>query len=165
MYKNIIDSFPLLPTQTVDGITSNPRMQAQELAFKLHKAEDSFYLPGFRIQFSQYFSIPIHLNPGGYIEDPIGSGQLPYYFYNTDMPQTANPNNNIFSDMATINPAIYGGGIYWLRLCDTIQYQRTWFRVTSTWQGAPLGHWDNELYNRINQPYQTKEDQGTVIRP
>lgn len=165
MYKNIIDSFPTTPEQTVGGITSNPRMQAQELAFKLHKAEDSFYLPGFRVQYSQYFGIPFPLNPGGYIEDPIESGNLPYYFYNIDVPQTNNTSNTIFSLMAIINPTIYSGGISWLRLCDTIQYQRTWFRVTNTWQGAPLGHWDKEIYTRTNQPYQTSEDQGTVLRP
>ena len=165
MYQNIINSFPTSSVQVVDGIVSNPRIQAQELAFKLHKAEDSFYLPGFRIQFSQYFSIPVTLNPGGYIEDLILSGNLPYYFWNVDTPQTTNINNTIFSDLAIYNSTIYSGGISWLRLCDTIQYQRTWFRRTSTWQGGPIGHWDNEIYNQLNQPYQTSEDEGTVLRP
>jgi hypothetical protein len=160
MYQAIIDTIPVDPTY---GLL--PRQQAQELAFKLHKAEDSFYLPGFRIQYSQYFSIPVVLNPGGYIEDPITSGELPFYFWNTDAPQTINQDNNIFLAMAIINPTIYENGIDWLRLCDTIQYQRTWFRVTSTWQGGPLGHWDQQLYTVPSLPYQTKETDGIVIRP
>lgn len=171
MYDGVLDT---IKNQVPDNNNLLRWQQAKELAFKLHKAEDSFYLPGFRIQYSQYFSIPVALNPGGYIEDPITSGELPYYFWNTEEPQTQDQNNNIFTLMSNYNPAIYAGangdGIDWLRLCDTIQYQRTWFRLTKSWQGGPLGHWDQQLYTVLQEapyqlPYQTEETQGTVIRP
>jgi hypothetical protein len=160
MYQSIIDNIPNDPTY---GVT--PRQQAQELAFKLHKGEDSFYLPGFRITFSQYYSIPVPLSGGGFIQDPITSGILPYYFWNTSVPPDQNQANSIFSNMITENPTIYANGISWLRLADSISYQRTWYRVTKQWQGAPLGQWDKELYTATPQPYQTSETQGSVLRP
>jgi hypothetical protein len=155
MFQNIVNLFTD-PTK---------KEQAKELAFKLHKGEDSFYLPGFRITYSKYFYAPVPLNPGGYIEDPILSGVLPYYFWNTSIPQEPDTTNTIFSYLETVNPVIYGNGISWLRLCDTIQYQRTWFKVTATWQGGPLGQWDKELYTIPSQPYQTEETEGNILRP
>lgn len=161
MYDGIIDAIKNDPT--IDPPTAIMKWaQAKELAFKLHKGTDSFYLPGFRIQYSNYYSIPPYLNPGGFIQDPVESGALPYYFWSTN--NTVDPNSSMFNYLKIINPVIYGDGISWLRLCDTITYQRTWFRVTATWQGAPLGHWDKELYTQDPQPYQTQETEGTVLQ-
>ncbi len=160
MYSSILNSIPANVNPLLDH-----RRQAQELALKYHKGEDSFYLPGFRIQYSTFNAFPVPLNPGGYIEDPIGSGNLPYYFWSTAIPQDHNQSNNIFSQLADINPTIYQTGISWLRLCDTLQYQRTWFRLTTTWQGGPLGAWDAELYTANPLPYQTSENQQMFFRP
>lgn len=177
MYDSIIESIQGNPGAPITANNVLRYKQARELAFKLHKAEDSFYLPGFRITYSQYYSMPVYLNPGGYIEDPIASNALPFYFWSTD--NTTNPDTSMFAQLSAINPTIYPApsntSISWLRLCDTISYQRTWFKVTATWQGAPLGHWDQELYTILPEapgnippygmPYQTSETQGTVIRP
>lgn len=149
----------------------NPYNEARELLFKYYKGEEAFYLPGFKIQWAQYFSGPQYLNPGGYIEDPILQGGLPYYFYSANFPQTTDTDTNIFAAMAEINPQLYVDprsgspktSISWLRLCDSMVYNRTWFKVTRTWQGAPVGHWDNELYNRTIPDYQTELNQGFTL--
>jgi hypothetical protein len=135
--------------------------EAKELLFKLHKGITSFYMPGFKITYNQYYWYPQPLNPGGYIEDPIASNSLPYYFWSTN---GAPDGPSVFDNAALLNPNIYGNGISWLREADTYSYQRTWFRITSTWRGAPLGHWDHELYTNKTAPYQTVDfNQGQVI--
>lgn len=159
------------------SITGSHRNPALELLLKSNKNIDSFYLPGFKIQWSQYYWAPTELNPGGYIEDPIEQGALPYFFWDTDTTPEHIPDPNaasIFVDLASINPNIYNNGISWLRQADTLTLQRTWFRLTRTWIGGPLGKWDPELYTVTDQetgaddngnppyslPYQTKPDQG-----
>lgn len=122
-----------------------------DLLTKLLIGEQSFYLPGFILTWSQYFWMPRTLNPGGYIEDPISQGGLPHFFWSP----SADPNSNrtIFDDMVLINPQLYKYGISWLRLADTFDYQRTWFRVNRTWHGAPYAHWDSDLYNQEQPTY------------
>jgi hypothetical protein len=61
---------------------------------------------------------------------------------------------NIFSQMAAINPQCFSSSgtpsgnvnISWLRQADEVEYQRTWFKVTRTWIGSPVGHWDVQIY-------------------
>lgn len=177
MYDSIIQSINSDAGAPISDKDVLRYKQARELAFKLHKAEDSFYLPGFRITYSQYFSSPVFLNPGGYIQDPVESGVLPFYFWSTKGDN--DPEYSMFAGLSAINPIIYPApsntSISWLRLCDTLSYQRTWFKVTSTWQGGPLGQWDKELYTILfnapgntpayGMPYQTEETDGTVLRP
>lgn len=120
-----------------------------ELLLKRRIGEDTFYLPGFRVIWSQFFFIPPKLNPGGYIGDPIVEG-LPYFFWST----TGDPDGpSIFSYMASINKQFYDQGISWLRLCDTLVYQRTWFKLTRSWIGAPYHHWDSQVYSQDKSPY------------
>jgi hypothetical protein len=128
---------------------------AHELANKLMRGEETFYLPGFRVTWSRYFSLPEQLSPGGYIEDPVDGG-LPVQFYST----TGDPfGENIFTSLAALlAPQFFTSGISWLRMSDTIEYSRTWFRVTHSWVGGPaggenvngffyFGHWDTDIYN------------------
>ena len=156
--------------------------EAEELLLKLHKGESNFYLPGFKVTWSQYFWYPQALNPGGYIEDPIQQGGLPAQFWSTlDPSEDPDPQDNIFSELANYNPNIYGtatnvdddsgpdqveSNISWLRLCDTMHYQRTWYRITRSWIGAPIGHWDYEWYtigeDGSPAPYQTDPDEGVI---
>lgn len=152
------------------GGTSLQQKEATELFYKKYKQEDSFYLSGYKVTWSQYFWTPQLLNPGGYIEDPVAQGGLPYQFWSTNgLPAggynifslTSNYNENMFPNFNLLNIPPYG--LSWLRQSDTMHLQRTWFRVTRTWIGAPLGNWDNELYNRIVQPYQTDINGGTVL--
>jgi len=123
---------------------------AQELLLKRRVGEDTFYLPGFTLIWSQYFYIPQALNPGGYIEDPLHEGGLPFYFWSLDGTPTG---DDIFSQMANINPQFYSTGISWLRQCDFVEYQRTWFRITHKWIGAPYAHWDSQVYTQEDSPY------------
>ena len=161
---------------TITGSLSGSALQqkeAQELLYKKHKGIDSFYLSGYKITWSSYFWKPQILNPGAYIEDPVQQGGLPAYFWSTTGEVSADPAQNIFSQTATHNQNMYPPsntslfqppfGLSWLRQADTIHLQRTWWRLTRSWIGGPIGHWDNELYNPLTQPYQTSETQGAVI--
>lgn len=132
---------------------------ANELLQKRRIGEDTFYLPGFRIVWQTYHYLPQLVNPGGYIENPITEGGLPMYFWNPHYPDDPlDSNDNIFATCAMINPTFYADAngdtqISWLRQADVQDWERTWFRVTRTWIGAPYAHWDTDLYNNIPSPY------------
>jgi len=145
---------------------ANQQGQAYELYFKKQKGEDSFYLSGYKLQYSQYFWYPQDINPGGYIEDPFTV--IPYQFWTDDFGE------NIFSLNATWNPNLYPNpnatppldppyGLSWLRQTDTQVLNRTWWKITYTWIGAPLGHWDNEWYNSALQPLQVSSSYGGTV--
>lgn len=53
---------------------------ANELISKLWRQEDTPYIAGYEIQWTQYFFQPVFLNPGGYVEDP--RLWVPEYFLN-----------------------------------------------------------------------------------
>lgn len=151
-------------------IAQAQQAEAQEMLFKKHKGEDSFYLAGYKVTLSQYYWYPQVLNPGGYIEDPVYQGGLPYYFWSNNgtnetaaniFGATATQNQNLYPQTGSLTQPPYG--LSWLRQADTIHLNRTWWRLTRTWLGGPLGNWDNELYNRVFQPYQTNEYSGSVI--
>lgn len=123
---------------------------ATELLLKRRIGEDTFYLPGYRVTWAQYFWMPQFLNAGGYIEDPIAQGGLPAYFWSTD--QTPD-GLSIFDNLPDLNPQFYDQGISWLRQSDVVEYSRTWFRYVHTWIGAPYAHWDAEVYSQDPSPY------------
>ena len=171
-YKNQVNN--IYTSSIAAGFTSQiatqQQAEAQELLFKKHKGEDSFYLAGYKITWSQYFWFPQLLNPGGYIEDPVYQGSLPAYFWST----TGTVDGvNIFSNTTVYNYNLYPNpndnpvtppyGLSWLRQADTIHLNRTWWRLTKTWIGAPLGQWDLQWYSQTLQPYQTSENQGNII--
>ncbi len=151
---------------------------AQEIISKLWRQEDTPYLVGYQVTWSQYFFQPRPLNPGGYIEDPTGI--VPDYFIGTSGNLTdlargdlGNPFGNfdtvappapgdgtIFDDMASINPQSYSDdgtslgsvNISWLRKADEVVYERTWFKIVHTWLGSPIGNWDRDLFTQNNRP-------------
>lgn len=139
---------------------------AQELLLKRRIGEDTFYLPGFRVVWHSYYFAPQNLNPGGYVEDPISQGGLPMFFWNPKYPfDPTDIYDNIFQYCAVVCPQFFSDGgasahtrISWLRLCDTQEYVRTWFRVTRTWIGAPYAHWDSDLYTGLPSPYPPPPD-------
>ena len=131
----------------------------------------SFYLSGYKITWAQYYWIPQVLNPGGYIEDPVQNGGLPALFWST----TEKPDGvNIFSQTQVHNknmfPLVTGApplntipfGLSWLRQADTIHLNRTWWRLTRSWIGGPMGHWDKEIYTATPVDYQTSELSGSI---
>lgn len=130
---------------------------AQEIIGKLWRMEDSPLVNGVEITHTDYWFRPPLLDLGGYIQDPVAAG-LPDYFYSTAYPP--NPAFTIFDGLSQFNPqcysrtGLYNGGtsISWLRDADTFEYQRTWFRRTRKWLGAPLGSWDTDLYQTGNRP-------------
>lgn len=123
---------------------------ALELLDKTRQGEETFYLAGFKVTWSQYYFIPVDLNPGGYIEDPVLSGTLPWFFYSDNGTPGG---NDIFLNLASqVAPAFYENGLSWLRLADTIRYQRTWFKITATWLAGPYGHWDAQIYSPTFAP-------------
>ena len=59
---------------------------------------------------------------------------------------------------------LYSSGVTYLRKADQERFERTWFRRTQTWIGAPTGptdangnnyiYWDPDLYNVISTSLQ-----------
>ncbi len=160
-YQSVINTFSGSSNQW-----QNQQGQGLELLYKKQKGEDSFYLSGFKIIYSKYYWSPIDINPGGYIENPFN--YIPAQFW-------SNPSagvNNIFERVALANANLYPNqnsaltppyGLSWLRQTDTLHRQRTWYKVTSTWIGAPLATWDAEWYSPTLQPLQTLPTQGYVF--
>lgn len=124
---------------------------ALELLTKRVIGEDTFYLPGFRICFSEYFWHTVELHPGGVIQDPILDGGIPPYFWDPSWPDIGT--GSVFDRCYLYNPQFYSEGISWLRMADDYEWERTWFKVTHTWQGAPYAHWDADLYSNAVSPY------------
>lgn len=138
------------PTGSSLATWANAQKAANELLLKRRIGEDTFYMPGFRLVWSQYFWKPYFMNPGGYIADPIDEG-LPAFFWSPYQDSTIG--TSIFTLMASINPQLYSEGISWLRQTDTFEWSRTWFKLTHTWIGAPYSHWDADIYSREPSPY------------
>ncbi len=161
---------------------STEGLAMQELICKLRKGIDSFYLAGFRVNYSVYSNFPQLMNPGGYVENPIDSALIPYYFTSQD--QT--PDGQSIFDMTDGNgdplyPMMYGATdgdgnldpLTWFRVSDTQTYQRTWFKQTRSWIAAPGGGdvnigdepfnwfstWDEDIYSKSFGGYETRENQ------
>ncbi len=141
--------------------TAIKKAAAVEFLNKLHKGEETFYLAGYHVTHSQYFALPEQLNPGGYLEEPYGGGNLPVQFW-SDTGQIGG--HNIFTTLAAaVSPQFYTSGISWIRHADRVEYQRTWMKVTRSWTGGPAGgtaingfqyygHWDFDIYNPQYNP-------------
>jgi hypothetical protein len=143
---------------------------AQEIIMKLWRLEDTPLLNGFEITWSEYYFRPPPINGGSYIENPAAATPpLPDYFLSTAYPP--NSVNTIFDNMAQWNPQCFSStgnangsvNISWLRDADSIEYQRTWFKVTRKWLGAPIGAWDAEIYTTESRPKYATDYQNLVL--
>jgi len=147
-----------------DDPTSLAAAAALEIIKKIWLNEDSPYIVGYKIVWSQYFWKPPLISPGGYIENPVADTNvlnpgLPGYFYLTDSSDPLST-ETIFDDIVYVNPQCYSSDgtidgdleISWMRQADDLEYQRTWFRLTRTWIGAPFGHWDTDIYSMGDRP-------------
>lgn len=135
---------------------------AQEMLSKLWRSEDTPLTVGWEITWAEYYPWPTILNPGGYVEDPLSEAAVPplpdYFWQRRDAQGVIT--GDIFDFMEYANPQCYaidgiagnGTTISWLRDCDTVEFQRTWFKVTHKWLGAPIGAWDAQLYNSDDRP-------------
>ena len=131
---------------------------ALEIIQKHWRGEETPYLTGYQVTWASYYWRPPYLNPGGYIENPISDGGLPDYFHNPAYP--ADSTATVFDDIAKINPQCYSTtglsngavSISWLRKADELQFERTWFKLTRTWIGSPVGYWDAEFYGASFRP-------------
>lgn len=127
---------------------------AAEIIQKLWNGLDSPYMPGFQVTLTQYFFAPPFENPGGYIESPVGI--VPDYF----LSPSQDGSDTIFDQMAAVNPQCFSAdgtdagdvNISWLRKADEVVYERTWFKVASTWIGSPIGHWDAQIFQNGPRP-------------
>ena len=167
-WQNQISSIPSNDVQM-----QNQQGQAYELLFKKQKGEDSFYMSGYKLTYSQYFWAPQTINPGGFIQDP--TSVVPAYYLTTPngnsiFYQSVNPNPNLFITVNGLNPQYqtsltqFPYGLSWLRQTDTQVLNRTWWKLTYTWLGAYLGHWDNEWYNPSGlQPLQISASLSTTL--
>jgi hypothetical protein len=132
---------------------------AKEIIGKLWRMEDTPLVNGIELTWAEYYFRPPWFNLGGYIEDPtLATPSLPDYFYSTDYPPDAL--DTVWDELSYYNPQCFsvngrsGGGtsISWLRDADTCEFQRTWFRVTRKWLGAPIGAWDAQFYTQGPRP-------------
>lgn len=162
-YNKKTESFPAGTkiTGTEMGLAA-----ALEIVQKWWLGIETPYIIGYQITWASYHFRPPYLHPGGIIEDPTtATPQLPDYFW----AYPANPaerfemgrvNGTIFDWIASYNPQCYSSDgtidgdpvISWLRKADEIEYARTWFRVTRTWLGAPIGHWDYDIFSGGERP-------------
>lgn len=157
--KDQIISFPI-PSGKTSAQRDLARAAAWEIVDKLSLKITEPYLPGFRVTWSQYYWSPPPISPGAFLQDPILEGGLPEYFWSTD--GTGNINKSIFYMMAAANPQCYRTpagdlNISWLRQADELEYVRTWFKVTRTWIGSPIGNWDPNIYYPQARPTQPQD--------
>lgn len=132
---------------------------ARELISKLWRQEDAPYLPIVQITRSQYFFAPVYLDLGGYTQNPLDV--IPDYFIDPNQDGT----DNIFSQLSKINPQLFsttginGGPINMtgLRQADSVEYQRTWFKVTQSWLVSFIGTFDPQLYTTKNRPQKASD--------
>lgn len=168
---------PVFYYQQVDSNSSDPNNKvalamaaAKEIIGKLWRMEDSPMLNGWEITWTEYYFRPPPLNGGAYVENPIDAvPPLPDYFYSTAYPPNAI--ETIFDEMASQNAQCYSSNglwsgetsISWLRDADSIEYQRTWFRVTRKWLGAPIGAWDADIYSGGERPSSVGDYRNLII--
>ncbi len=160
------DFLRLTDFTSVLGTLQNQKNQAAtELRIKLQKGIDSFYLAGFKINYTHYSYEPLPMNPGGVIDDPTNSSGVgvPYFFWSLDGTNHTDGGDNVawVSLAKHVAPVFYANGFTYLRLATTDSYQRTWHRYTESWIAAPaggtvsiiggsyqwLGHFDTDIYN------------------
>ena len=148
-----------------DGISGNtiPQQMAWEIIQKYYRGEDTFYLPAFAVTYTKYFISPQALNPGGYIEDPVAEGVIPYFFWSIDGSDDAGFSNNILQNFPSSQIGnLYKNGVTYLRKADTFKWDIPLYRLTMTWIGAPTGpadsdgnnyiYWDPDLYDKDPTP-------------
>lgn len=147
---------------------------AQEIITKIWRMEDTPYLAGIEVKWSQYYFLPPIFNLGSYLEDPTFI--IPNYFMQPDRALGELPPrqgisfpvagaDNIFKLNASINPQDFSNtglsngvtNISWLRKADELDQQRTWFKITHTWIGSPIGYWDLQLYGATARPSQPSD--------
>ena len=152
-------------TATGDSVIDLALAAAQEIIGKIWRQQDTPYIVGFKVVWNSYYFKQQPLNPGGIIENPMTEANpaLPDYLWSVDDPPTAT-SKSIFDWIAIYNPQCYStdgtiptaaGSNYtisWLRQSDERDYQRTWFKHSRTWIGAPYGYWDPEMYTRQARP-------------
>jgi len=126
-----LDQINGLPTYYGGALGTDQKDYALALALTLLRGEESYYLAGLKYQHVWHsFSLPPytttepapddHLTRGGFVQNPRGPlvGGFP-------------PN------------------MQWLRLADAPQCigaNGSCYKITSTWIGAPDGHWDSIFY-------------------
>lgn len=157
LYDSDTSSYPV--GAKVSG-TNMAKAAAKEIVQKWWRGEDTPYIVGVEMRWSRYFFVSPAINLGAVIEDPIDDAvpALPEYFYSRVFP--SDTTKTIFDFIASNNPQCYSSdgtaegslNISWLRKADQVDFQRTWFKLTSTWCGSPVGHFDEDFYNRNSRP-------------
>ena len=161
--------------KTTDKITGTDiaKYAAMEIVQKYWRGEETPYIVGYQATWSRFYRLPQVVNPGGYIESPIAQATpaLPDYFYSPTDPVSA---ITIFDYLHVYNPQCFSTtgratgatSISWLRKSDQQEFDRTLYKMDRTWLGAPIGHWDEQLYNRNRRPEAaTASSDYTYLKP
>lgn len=159
------------PATALVAGTDMAKRAAAEIVMKYWRGEETPYIVGWQITWSQYYFRPPYMNAGGIMENPITEAvpQLPEYFYSAAFPPDGN--DTILDFVAWWNPQSYSDdgtsngdlSISWLRKADEVEFQRTWFKITRTWIGSPVGFWDYQLYTQNNRP--SSPDDYLYVKP
>jgi len=135
------------------------RLLYGKLVTKLRRGFHEFKMSGWRVIWSRYSWMAQPMDPGSYMQRPTDGG-LPYYFWSVDRwnpesdPGTGvdNPGQNtLYLLPALVNRKLYneadgGQPLKFMRLADHQQFNRTWFKLTSSWFGACMGTFDKDIY-------------------
>ena len=152
-FRYFITNVPVNLSNASDPVTI-AIAAAKEIIGKLWRGQDTPPVTGYELTWSQYYFAPVYMNPGNYIESPLGI--VPDYF----VAPTQDASSSIFDLFTSWNPqcfaqsGIYGSALSFsaLRKPDEVEYQRTWFKVTRKWLISMYGHWDYDLLTQNNRP-------------
>lgn len=157
-------------TDHVSG-TDLAKRAALEIISKFWRGEETPYIVGVQLTWTSYYFTPQPINLGGYtFAEVLGNSPVdpafndyqqipPEFVYLQDA--IGNPTTEtIFDSIALWNPQSFSstGGlsgdvsISWLRKADHPVFDRLLWKWERVWIGAPLGHWDEELYSGLDRP-------------
>lgn len=140
--------------------TNFAKYAAMEIIQKYWLGIETPYVVGWQIVYSTYYWKPPTLNPGGIIQEPYQLVDEQFLWRDIMTTPIGSVDDTIFWGMASANPTCYSSDgtsdgqtrISWLRKADTMTFERTFYRVDSTWIGSPIGHWDYQLFGSQEAP-------------
>lgn len=150
--------------------TKFAKQAALEILQKYWLGIENPYIVGWQIVYTTYWWRPPALHPGGIIQEPYYT--VDEQFLWKDFGEgVESVDDTIFWNMKNINPACYSSTgkaeagaktrISWLRKADTLTFERTFYRLESTWIGSPVGFWDKDIFRSGNAPAEARVGEGT----
>lgn len=171
--KNIMDSIGDAAGTGSGHIpgTDMAKRAALEIISKFWRGEETPYIVGVQLTWTSYYFRPQPVNLGGYTfanvigSEPVNPAfndfqQIPTEFVHLVDDEGHPTTDTIFDWIANWNPQSFSTtgetdgdvSISWLRKADHPVFDRLLWRWERVWIGAPVGHWDEELYSGDERP-------------